>query len=68
MRAVGGPAGILAGLAAEALALVVLGGLLRILPGEDAVWLDHAVGMRFGGLLGRMFRLWASGRPSSPGL
>jgi O-antigen/teichoic acid export membrane protein len=60
VRLLGGPAGILLGLGAEALALVALGALLRILPAEDAAWLDDAVGMRFGGLLGRTARLWAA--------
>jgi O-antigen/teichoic acid export membrane protein len=58
VRLLGGPLGVLVGLLAAALALVVLGALLRILPAEDAVWLDEAVGPRFGGLLGRTFRLW----------
>ena len=58
VRLLGGPLGILVGLAAEGLVLVVLGALLRILPADDAVWLDGAVGTRFGGLLGRTFRLW----------
>jgi O-antigen/teichoic acid export membrane protein len=58
VRLLGGPLGILVGLAAEGLVLVVLGALLRILPADDAVWLDGAVGARFGGLLGRTFRLW----------
>jgi O-antigen/teichoic acid export membrane protein len=58
VRFVGGAGGVLLGVAAGAAALLVLGALIRILPAEDAVWLDEAVGSRFGGRLGRMFRLW----------
>ena len=58
VRLLGGAAGVVLGLGAEGLALLVLGSLLRILPPEDAVWLDEAVGSRFGGLLGRTLRLW----------
>ena len=57
VQLLGGPAGILTGLVAGAAALVVLGALLRILPAEDAAWLDEAVGARVGGLLGRTVRL-----------
>lgn len=58
VRLIGGAAGVLSGLAVGGVALVVLGALLRILPEDDAAWLDGAVGSRFGGLLGRAVRRW----------
>lgn len=64
VQLLGGAPGVIAGLAAEAAALVVLGAVLRILPAEDAVWLDEAVGPRLGGLAGRVFRVWG-GRPAA---
>jgi O-antigen/teichoic acid export membrane protein len=54
-----GAGGVVLGLAVGTLLFAALGGLLRILPVEDAVWLDEAIGSRLGGLLGRTFRLWA---------
>jgi O-antigen/teichoic acid export membrane protein len=64
VRLLGGAPGVIAGLAVEAVALVVLGAVLRILPAEDAVWLDEAVGARLGGLVGHVFRLWG-GMPAA---
>ena len=63
VRLVGGAAGVLAGLCAEGIALLTLGSLLRMLPAEDAAWLDEAIGARLGGLAGRTFRL-LGGLPS----
>ena len=63
VHALGGLLGILVGLAAGTAVLVVLGALLRILPADDAVWLDRAVGPRFGGLIGRTVRLWGGVGP-----
>ncbi len=58
VRLLGGPGGILAGLAAVALALILLGTPLRILSADDALWLDKAVGPRLGGRVGRTVRRW----------
>ncbi len=58
VRLLHGAAGIALGLAVGTVAFVALAALLRILPADDAAWLDEAVGSRLGGLLGRTFRLW----------
>ncbi|MGB2874478.1 MAG: polysaccharide biosynthesis C-terminal domain-containing protein [Gaiellaceae bacterium] len=55
----GGAGGLLLGLLAGAVAFTALGALLRILPADDARWLDDAVGRRLGGVLGRTVRLWS---------
>jgi peptidoglycan biosynthesis protein MviN/MurJ (putative lipid II flippase) len=59
VQAVGGPAGLVAGLSAGALAFAALVRILRVLPADDALWLDAAVGERAGGRVGRAVRLFA---------
>jgi O-antigen/teichoic acid export membrane protein len=53
--ALGGVGGLVLGLAAGAVAFVALAAALRILPAEDARWLDEAAG----GRLGPLTRAWA---------
>ncbi len=60
---VGGAAGFVVGLLAGTIAFALLAAALRILPAEDARWLDETTGWLLGGLLGRLFRVWA--RPSA---
>jgi O-antigen/teichoic acid export membrane protein len=55
----GGIAGVCAGAVAGLGALAILASLLRILPAEDAVWLDGHLGRRLGGKVGRAVRLCA---------
>ncbi len=52
---VGGVGGVVAGSLVFALVFMALAWALRILPGDDATWLDDAIGARFGGRLGRVF-------------
>jgi hypothetical protein len=56
---VDGIAGFLLGMAAAGATFAILARLLRILPREDAVWLDEAAGARLGGRLGRLSRALA---------
>ena len=51
----GGVAGVVAGTLVFALVFGALAWALRILPSDDARWLDDAIGARFGGWLGRAF-------------
>ena len=62
VRLIGGAGGLFAGLAAGTLAFAALGHALRVLPGDDAAWLDEAVGARAGGKVGRVVRLFAGTR------
>jgi len=55
----GGAIGVLAGVVAGATVFLALAMALRILPPDDAAWLDEAVGQRLGGLVGRACRLCA---------
>ena len=50
-----GLAGVLAGMLVFTLVFTALAWALRILPSDDASWLDEAIGARFGGRLGRAF-------------
>ena len=50
-----GLAGVVSGMLVFALVFAALAWALRILPSDDASWLDDAIGSRFGGLLGRAF-------------
>ena len=59
---VDGAGGVLLGLAAATLAFAVLARVLRILPAEDAAWLDQAVGRHLGGRVGSASRAIARGR------
>jgi len=51
--------GLVAGLGAGVLTLVLLGRALRILPAADAAWLEDIAGRLAGGRVGRLIRLWA---------
>jgi O-antigen/teichoic acid export membrane protein len=59
----GGVAGVLVGLAAGVAIFALLAAALRILPAEDAEWLERHAGSRLGGAVGRGCRLVAQ-RPS----
>lgn len=48
--------GIIAGIAVFG----TLGSIVKVLPADDALWLDENAGRRFGGLIGRASRLWAA--------
>ena len=58
--ALGGIAGTVAAMLLFGVVFAVLAWALRVLPREDAVWLDEAIGARFRGLLGRVILAWAS--------
>lgn len=62
VRLIGGAGGVLIGLAAGTLAFAALGRALRILPGDDAAWLEQAVGARAGGKVGRAVRFFGGPR------
>jgi Na+-driven multidrug efflux pump len=62
VRLVSGAGGLVAGLAAGTLAFAALGHALRVLPAEDAVWLEEAVGARAGGKVGRAVRFFGGPR------
>jgi O-antigen/teichoic acid export membrane protein len=62
VQLVDGAIGVLLGLAAATLVFAVLARLLRILPAEDAAWLDQAAGGRLGGRVGSASRAIARGR------
>ena len=47
VRLLGGPAGLVVGLLSGAVVFLALGALLRILPADDARWLDESVGGRY---------------------
>jgi O-antigen/teichoic acid export membrane protein len=57
----GGALGFVAALAVGIPLLVGLAAVLRVLPADDAAWLDEAAGARLGGAVGRFARL-AAGR------
>ena len=57
---IGGPAGVVAGLAAGGAVFFALARGLRILPGEDASWLADALGAKLGGRVGRVLRSWGA--------
>jgi O-antigen/teichoic acid export membrane protein len=56
----GGWVGLVLGGVAFVAVLAVLAVVLKVLPAEDASWLDEAAGARFGGLVGRACRLLAA--------
>jgi O-antigen/teichoic acid export membrane protein len=55
----GGLAGVAAGGLVAIAAFGLLAGALRVLPADDARWLDDVVGGRIGGMIGRVIRFWA---------
>lgn len=69
----GGPAGVAAGSVAAVLAFTIAARLIRLVPPEDAAWLQGMFGLRLGGLPSRLIGWWTprierpalgSGRPS----
>jgi O-antigen/teichoic acid export membrane protein len=57
--AVGGAPGLLLGLVAGTLVFGTLSAALRIVPADDAAWLDQAAGPRLGGFVGWVCRRFA---------
>jgi O-antigen/teichoic acid export membrane protein len=55
----GGAVGVAVGAVAGVATFVVFAGLFRILPAQDAAWLDGHLGARLGGRVGRAVRLCA---------
>jgi O-antigen/teichoic acid export membrane protein len=54
-----GVAGLCAGAAAATAVFVLLGALLRILPADDAGWIEESFGTRLLGSVGWLARLWS---------
>jgi O-antigen/teichoic acid export membrane protein len=61
-----GGAGVAVGAAAASVTLVALARILRILPADDAAWLDRVAGGRLGGWVGRVSRALAQPSPAAP--
>jgi O-antigen/teichoic acid export membrane protein len=61
-----GVAGLLLAIAAAVVVFALLAAILRILPAEDAEWLEGAAGERLGGLVGRACRVLTSAPAASP--
>ena len=61
---IGGPAGFFCALALGVPLLAGLAVALRVLPVEDAAWLDRAAGDRLGGLVGRACRMLTASAPA----
>jgi O-antigen/teichoic acid export membrane protein len=53
-------AGVVVGIAVALGVVVLLGAALKILPADDAQWIDESFGRRIGGAVGRLARLWAA--------
>jgi O-antigen/teichoic acid export membrane protein len=62
-----GLAGLALGVAAGVAVFVAVGATLRILPADDAAWLDSSLGGRLGGTVGRVVRRMAAPAPATPG-
>jgi O-antigen/teichoic acid export membrane protein len=60
--ALGGALGVVVGLLLFGLVFAALARALRILPADDAAWLDEGIGARLGGGLGRAFRACSATR------
>lgn len=60
MKWIGGWLGFVAGVAGSAVAFALLSVALWILPGEDACWLDRAIGQRLGRRSGILLRAMAA--------
>lgn len=59
LTALHGVAGLCAGAAVAIAGFVLLGALLRILPADDASWIDASFGTKLFGSVGRLARLWS---------
>jgi O-antigen/teichoic acid export membrane protein len=59
-----GFAGVVAGIAVAVAAFGASATILRIVPADDAAWLDESFGRSLHGSVGRLARLW-SGRPAA---
>ena len=60
-----GLAGLLLGIAAAGAVFALLARVLRVLPAEDAAWLEAAAGDRLGGWVGRVSRTLAHAPPAA---
>lgn len=63
VTAIGGVAGLTAGVAASAMTFTAGGSILKFIEADDAEWLDEALGHHLNGWVGRAVRHWAL-RPS----
>jgi O-antigen/teichoic acid export membrane protein len=59
VRLIGGGPGLLLGASAAAVTFAISAAALRILPADDAAWLDDAIGPTLGGRVGSFCRLCA---------
>jgi O-antigen/teichoic acid export membrane protein len=67
LRVVDGFGGFCAAAAAALGAFLVVATLVRILPADDAGWIDATFGTRLRGGVGALARLWSQRGPSGPG-
>jgi O-antigen/teichoic acid export membrane protein len=65
---IGGVPGVLAGALAGLGAFVAIAGATRMLPRDDAAWLDSTIGGLVGGRVGRLVRFWAEPSPEAGAL
>jgi O-antigen/teichoic acid export membrane protein len=62
---IGGVLGVTAGALAGAGAFAAIAGATRMLPKDDAAWLDSTIGGLIGGRVGRLVRFWAQPSPEA---
>jgi O-antigen/teichoic acid export membrane protein len=62
---IGGFPGVIAGALTGLAAFTALAGATRMLPADDAAWLDSTIGGVAGGRAGRVVRFWAQRAPAS---
>jgi O-antigen/teichoic acid export membrane protein len=55
--------GVVVGSVVAIAVFVLLAAVLKILPADDARWIDESFGRRLGGLVGRLARLWSEDAP-----
>jgi peptidoglycan biosynthesis protein MviN/MurJ (putative lipid II flippase) len=61
LQAVDGLVGVLVAIVAGSIAFAASAAALRIVPADDAAWLDESFGRSLHGGVGRIVRLWAAG-------
>jgi O-antigen/teichoic acid export membrane protein len=66
LEVLGNEAGLIVGLAAAVVVFGALATAFRIIPADDARWLEESFGSRLGGAVGWLVRLW-SARPAAQG-
>jgi O-antigen/teichoic acid export membrane protein len=67
VHVLGDVAGLLAGVPAALVVFGLMGWGLRIMPADDARWIDDALGSKLFGAVGRLARLWSERERTSPG-